>query len=156
LALDLKTNPSQIQERIRLLQTQIQDLERQNQQLLQGQLLSQAKAAIMAQRSQNRSYLILDCGAIDAKSLRMMSDACRDIEANWAYVLYAGQEQQVQVIVTIPKDLQAKLGAAGDWVKRLCHKGGGRPDFAQGGGSKGEEFNQELKLLEQSFAEKLA
>jgi alanyl-tRNA synthetase len=158
LASTLKTSPGQIQERINQLQTQIQGLEQENQSLLQVQLLAKAKAAISTHQAlpQSQAFLILDCGMIDAKLLRMMSDACRDLQPKWAYVLYAIQDKQIQVIITIPKELQAKLGAAGDWVKQLCSKGGGRPDFAQGGGSKGDDFNQQLKHLEVSFAEKLA
>jgi len=154
IAASLKTSPSQIMERMSLLREQMTVLEQQNQQLLQAQLLSQAKAAIAANH-QKVPYLFLDCGALEMKSLRLMTDFCRDLAPEWAFVLYTIVEHQLQVMVSIPKVLQTKLGPAGDWVKRLCSKGGGRPDFAQGGGPLPQDFSQQLQDLDRDFAEKL-
>jgi len=79
-----------------------------------------------------------------------MSDALRDVEPNWMYLLYTVKEEQLHVMVSIPKSLQDALGAAGDWVKQLCTKGSGRPDFAQGGGPIPKDLTDKILAIDKT------
>ena len=100
--------------------------------------------------------MILSCECQDPKNLRLISDACRDIQSEWFYLIYTIQGENLHLVVSIPKVLQSKLGNAGDWVKKLCSKGGGRPDFAQGGGVVPKDLVHELANIEKSIKELLA
>ena len=106
-----------------------------------------AKRKRLQKQGQDLPFLVHACDGMDAKSLRLMSDALRDIEPNWMYLLYTTLDDNLHVIVSIPKALQAKVGSAGDWVKKLCAKGGGRPDFAQGGGPVPHDLAKQISEL---------
>jgi len=157
LAAQLKTNPEQVTERVQQVLQQIQVLQQQNQKFEQKQLLEIAKTAIAKQKEKHHlPYLILSCEGQEPKNLRLISDACRDIQSEWFYLIYTIQGENLHLVVSIPKVLQSKLGHAGDWVKKLCSKGGGRPDFAQGGGTIPQNLAHELSTIEKSIKELLA
>jgi len=148
---ELKTNPEQLAERISQTLAQIQEFQQQCQKLEQKQMVAQAKLAIEHQKNTKPlPYLLMRCDEYDVKSMRLMSDAFRDVEPNWMYLLYTVKEEQLHVMVSIPKSLQDKLGAAGDWVKQLCTKGGGRPDFAQGGGPVPTDLTDKISVIDKT------
>lgn len=135
LGIQLKTIPEQLQDKVTQLLGQIQSLQQQCQKLEQFRLLDIAKQAIAKQKEKHSlPYLFLSCSELEPKSLRLLSDACRDVQPEWMFFLYTTFEQQLHVMVYVPKTLQTKLGTATDWLRKLCAKGGGRPEFAQGGG----------------------
>jgi alanyl-tRNA synthetase len=148
LAKLMKTSPEQLAERISQTLQQMAQLQQECQKLEQKQMVVQAKAAISAQQTEHAlPYLMMRCDDYDMKSLRLMSDALRDVQPEWMYFLYGIQSQQLQVIVSVPKALQTNVGPAGDWVKQLCTKGGGRPDFAQGGDVAPLDLEQKITQL---------
>ena len=154
---ELKINPEQLAERISQTLAQIQGLQQQCQKLEQKQMVAQARLAIEHQKNnQPLPYLLMRCDEYDVKSMRLMSDALRDVEPNWMYLLYTVKEVQLHVMVSIPKSLQDALGSAADWVKQLCTKGGGRPDFAQGGGSVPKDLTDKISAIDKTCQTLLA
>jgi len=153
----LKTNPEQLSERISQTLAQIQGLQQRCQKLEQKQMIAQAKLAVEHQKNnQALPYLLMRCDEYDVKSMRLMSDALRDVEPNWMYLLYTVKEDQLHVMVSIPKSLQDALGSAGDWVNQLCTKGGGRPDFAQGGGPVPKDLTDKISAIDKTCQTLLA
>ena len=74
---------------------------------------------------------------LDKDALRSLSDSLRDRIGRGVVVLVAEHADKVQLLVSVSKDLTAKV-KAGQLVKELAPivggKGGGRPDFAEAGG----------------------
>ncbi|MCC7384752.1 MAG: alanine--tRNA ligase [Deltaproteobacteria bacterium] len=73
-----------------------------------------------------------------AKALREMSDKLRDRLQSGVVVLGTVEEEKASILVAVTKDIAGKAAHAGDLVKvaaqAMSGSGGGRPDFAQGGG----------------------
>ena len=114
-------------------------------------MVAQARLAIEHQKNnQPLPYLLMRCDEYDVKSMRLMSDAFLDVEPNWMYLLYTVKEDQLHVMVSIPTSLKDALGSAADWVKQLCTKGGGRPDFAQGGGPVPEDLTDKISAIDKA------
>ena len=70
--------------------------------------------------------------------------------ASGIVLLGAKKEGKVMLICVVTKDLVARF-KAGDIIRQLSDivggKGGGRPDMAQGGGSKPEELENAFEVL---------
>jgi alanyl-tRNA synthetase len=108
------------------------------------QLQSQVSAAKGAQLSNNAievngvKILVESLDNVDAKALRETTEQLKDKLGNAVVVLASVNDGRVSLVAGVSKALvgQAK---AGDIIKELslkvCGKGGGRPDIAQGGGS---------------------
>jgi len=81
--------------------------------------------------------LIHSAEGIPRKALREMSDKLRDRLQSGVVVLTAVEEGKVALLVAVTKDLTPKIDA-GALVKAATEamegSGGGRADFAQGGG----------------------
>jgi len=74
---------------------------------------------------------------LDKDALRGLSDSLRDRIGRGVVVLAAENDDKVQLLVSVSKDLTSTI-KAGQLVKDLAPivggKGGGRPDFAEAGG----------------------
>jgi alanyl-tRNA synthetase len=144
----LKTSPELLAERVLQNQQHTQKLQQQLQQFEKKLMLHQAREWV-AQHQTN--WMIRREDGYDVKSLRLLSDLLRDLKPHWMFILYSIQGDNINVMVSVPKSLQNQVGSAADWVKILCPRGGGRPDFAQGGGPVPEDLEQQLTRI----AEKL-
>lgn len=145
----LKCTPEQIQERLAHMQQQLQQSQQQCLQWERKWMLLQAREWV----STHSSNWMVRAVDYDAKAMRLFCDALKDLKPEWLFILYSIQGEQLNVMVSIPKGMQARVGSASDWVKILCPRGGGRPDFAQGGGSVSEDLVHKLKAIEEKIAE---
>jgi alanyl-tRNA synthetase len=144
----LKTSPDLLEERITQNQQQVQALQQQLQQYEKKWMLEQARSWVA---KQNNPLLIQRVDEYDVKSLRVLSDLVKDLKPEWMIILYSIQADNIHVMVSVPKGLQAQAGSASDWVKILCPRGGGRPDFAQGGGPIPEDLEQKLAMIKEKL-----
>jgi alanyl-tRNA synthetase len=84
---------------------------------------------------------------LDKDALRGLSDSLRDRLKRGVVVLAAEQDDKVQVLVTVTRDLTARI-KAGALVKELAPivggGGGGRPDFAEAGGRDASKIDEML------------
>jgi len=91
----------------------------------------------------------------DAKSLRDTADQLKDKLASGVVVLAAVDGDKVTLVASITKDLTGKL-KAGDIIKPVAElvggRGGGRPDFAQAGGSRPDKVDDALALVPEIVA----
>ena len=93
---------------------------------------------------------------LDAKSLRDLANAMQQKHTDAVSVLLAANEGKASIIVAIGKDLTGKVDAP-TLVKAAVEAvggkgGGGRPDFAQGGGPEGDKLDDALGAIRQSLA----
>jgi alanyl-tRNA synthetase len=94
---------------------------------------------------------------VPAKELRAMADAIqRKYEAGVAAVISVTEDGKASVVVSVSDDLKGRVDAVAlvrAGVAELGGKGGGgRPDFAQGGGPDGARAEAALAAIERGLA----
>jgi len=87
----------------------------------------------------------------DAKSLRGMVDELRSRLGSAIVLLAAEEGGRVSLALGVTSDLTARF-RAGDLVREVSQvlggKGGGRPDFAQGGGTDAARLDEAFRRLD--------
>jgi len=95
----------------------------------------------------------------DAGKLRTMEDTLRDMEPCVVSVLASAGDEKITIVATCGKTAVEKGVKAGDIIKevaKLCGgSGGGKPDFAMGGGKDASKLNEALAAVEVLVKEKL-
>jgi alanyl-tRNA synthetase len=97
---------------------------------------------------------------IDADTLRQTLDNIKDKLGNAAVVLASvTAEGKVRLAAGVSKDATSRI-RAGDLVNHVAHqvggKGGGRPDFAQAGGTDASNLSAALESVPDWVAQKLS
>jgi alanyl-tRNA synthetase len=97
--------------------------------------------------------------ALDKDALRALSDSLRDRIGRGVVVLAAENDDKVSLLVSVSKDLTARI-KAGQLVKDLAPivggKGGGRPDFAEAGGRDVSKIDELLAAARELVTRTLA
>jgi alanyl-tRNA synthetase len=139
LAESLKTTPDELAVRAEKLLAHVAQLEKELQQHKSGALKDQFENIAKTATKVGDFRVIsqsLDGG--DEKQLREISDRLKDGKHADVIVLGAAGEEKASFVVSVSKDGVAKGLNAGKLAKELSAllqgQGGGRPDFAQGGG----------------------
>ena len=123
---------------------------------------AQAGAAHVASQAQDVNgvkVLVTEMKGIETKELRNSVDGLKDQLKSGVIVLIKSEDGKASAAVGVTKDLVGKI-KAGDVMKfvaeQLGGKGGGRPDFAQGGGAAPADLNALLGKIRTFITEKLA
>jgi alanyl-tRNA synthetase len=91
----------------------------------------------------------------DAKALQEAADRFKDKLGSGVVVLGGVEDDKVRLVAGVTKDLTGKL-KAGQLIqlvaKHVGGSGGGRPDFAQGGGTQPEKLDEALALVAPAIA----
>ena len=98
-------------------------------------------------------------GDADMDTMRGAVDRYRDRYEPAVVVLGARDGGKARIVAGVSKGVQESVPArdlAGAVAERLGGKGGGRADFAQGGGPDGDELEQALESVPDWLAERLA
>ena len=81
------------------------------------------------------SFLVYDAGAVEMKALRGISDEVKKDLKSTLLFIYSRLEGKFAFIITHTGDVKADASAIAKHVAEVVHgSGGGRKDFAQGGG----------------------
>ena len=137
----LKTQTSELPERIALMQDQMKALEKELEQA-RAKLASSAGHALTAQATTTAAgfkLLVTEVKGVDPKDLRSMVDQLKE-QLKSAVVLLATRtdDGKVSLVGGVTADVATKV-KAGDLVGFVAGliggKGGGRPDMAMGGGT---------------------
>lgn len=145
LAADLKTNPPQLTEKVAQLIQETKQLEKNLMRLRQEQVTQSSKALLgEVQVVEGVNLLIKQMSDIDGQDLRGLLDQLKSSLDNAVIVLISLSQARMQVVVGVSKNLIGKVPAAGEWVRYLCGKGGGREDMAQGGGVIPEDLQTKI------------
>ncbi|UNU73567.1 alanine--tRNA ligase [Moraxella nasovis] len=143
---------SQLADKSRSLEKQ---LERLNQKMasLQAQSLTENTKQINGQK-----VLIATINGLDGKALRTLSDDMKSKLHDGIVVLSSVHDDKIAITASVGKNLTGKV-KAGDIIKhttsQLGGKGGGKPDFAQGGATDVEKLPQAMNALSDWLAEQL-
>jgi alanyl-tRNA synthetase len=152
LSQTFKANPGEIFQKVdRLLQRQ-KDLEREILSL-QGKLGHQEVLDLLSQIKELKGIRVLSA-KVDGKDPKQMRDFVDQLKTKIGsgIVLLGGQSQnKVNLIMGVTPDLSKRYNASELIRKISVHiggTGGGRPDFAQAGGTNPEKLDEALRAIE--------
>jgi len=147
----LKAQPSEVVDRAQKLSGRISELEREVKQArtqavnakdLMGEVREVGGVKLLAAR----------VDAPDRRTLGEWAESYRDRMGEGVAVLASVMEDKVAIVAAVSKTLSPKV-KAGDIVRRASEivggKGGGRPDFAQGGGTEISKIEEALAGVEE-------
>jgi len=102
---------------------------------------------------------IVDDASVDINKLRQIEDTLRDWEANVVAVLAVVKDDKVTVLAACGKGAIDKGVKAGDVIReitKICDgSGGGKPDFAMGGGKNVGKLREALSAVDDFVEAKL-
>jgi len=153
----LNAAPAKAAEAVQRLQTDVKRLNREVEQLKVKAALGGAAGAGTSARGassddshdvQGVKLIARRVDGLEKNALRGLSDSLRDKLGSGVIVLASEQDGKVSLVVTVTKDLTARV-QAGRLVKELAPivggGGGGRPDFAEAGGRDASKIDEMLK-----------
>ncbi len=155
----LKAKPETLESKLQALVEQSRSLEKEMHQLKQ-KLASAGSADLVSQTIEVKGVKLLaaELEGIDPKSLRDMVDQLKNKLGSGVVFLATKADGKVPLAAGVTKDLTGNV-KAGDLLKMVAEqlggKGGGRPDFAQGGGSQPENLGKALASITGWLEEKL-
>jgi alanyl-tRNA synthetase len=159
----LKTPPEQLAERISALAKRERKLNKEIEGL--KQLAATAGAATDptgdAKEIVGVKVLATQAAGIQLSGLRDFADRLRDKLGSAVVLAFAEDRGKLSAVCSVSKDLTSRL-KAGDLLKQVFAvtggKGGGRPDFAQGGGGDPAKMDQAIQefypMVEQALQDK--
>src|SRR5690606_25849389 len=159
LARLLKTDRAQLVEKVQQLQARAKTLEKELEQA-RAKLASGGGQSLLDKVREVKGVRVLAArmDGADVKVLREAVDHYKHKLAPAAIVLAAVQEEKVNLIAGVTKDLTARLHA-GELVNHVAAqvggRGGGRPDMAQAGGGKPEGLERALASVADWVGERL-
>jgi alanyl-tRNA synthetase len=88
---------------------------------------------------------------VDAKTLRDLADSAKGKIGSGIVLMSGVQGEKISFIVSVTKDVQARGFSAGtiarNFAKLIDGSGGGKPDFAQGGGKNSPKIDEALVAI---------
>ncbi|MGP4732730.1 MULTISPECIES: alanine--tRNA ligase [unclassified Psychrobacter] len=140
LASQLKVKRPEVAQRVRTMADKQRELEKQLERL--EQKIASAQAANLlddVQMIAGTPVLISTLSGIDGKSIRTLMDDIKSKLPDSVIVLIGDKDDQLALAASVAKSVTAKV-KAGDIIRHLAGelggKGGGKPDYAQGGAPK--------------------
>ncbi len=149
----MQTNPHDVVERVVSSQERLKQLEKEMVQQKQGNLSTIAEDLFKSAKERSEGYKVVSSrlDGLQVAELRSLTDSLRDRLGTSCVCLISTEEEKMQMIVAVSKDLSKKI-SAGDIVKKLIEvsggKGGGRPDLAQAGGGDISKIDDTLSHFE--------
>jgi alanyl-tRNA synthetase len=146
---DVNAKVAQLLERARALERENQDL--------RAKLASGSGQDLTAQTREVNGIkvLVARLDGTDAKALQEAADRFKDKLGSGVVVLGGVEDDKVRLVAGVTKDLTGKL-KAGQLIQLVAKcvggSGGGRPDFAQGGGTLPDKLDEALALVEPAVA----
>lgn len=151
IASQLKAKRPEIAERVQTLADKQRELEKEIERL--GQKLASSQAATIVDDVQSiagHQVLVSHVAGIDGKSIRALMDDIKSKLPETVIVLVGDKEGQLALAASVAKSL-TKTIKAGDIIRHLAGelggKGGGKPDYAQGGAAKPDNFDAIMSAL---------
>ncbi|MCP3897330.1 alanine--tRNA ligase [Moraxella sp.] len=150
---EIETRVTNLSERSRELEKQ---LEKSEQKLASYQAASLLSNAIKLDNGIN--LLVTKADGIDGKSIRGLMDTAKSRLDN-AVIVLVGETKDLALAASVAKGLTDKV-KAGDIIRHLAAelsgKGGGKPDYAQGGAEKSDKLGAVLSALKANLSDTLA
>ena len=139
LSSHLKTSPDQVGERVDQLLSRSRELEKELERL-KGKLASAAGSDLASQASEINDFKLIAAvlDEVDPNSLRETVDQLKNKLGSGVIVLGTAVDDGVRLVAGVTQDLTGRFKAGvivNHVASQVGGKGGGRPDFAQAGGS---------------------
>jgi len=153
----LKSQPRDVPQRLTALVEEKRRLERELSDLRRQMATGGGGNAGPAVQEINGVKLVArKLDGIPAKDLRGMADAIKKDIGSGVVVLISAVDGKASAVVSVSADLTARFNAA-DFIRQITPAiggagGGGRPDFAQGGGADPSGADAALQLVAQALA----
>ncbi|WP_201538876.1 alanine--tRNA ligase [Psychrobacter sp. 1044] len=151
LASQLKVKRPEVAQRVRTMADKQRELEKQLERL--EQKIASAQAANLLDEVQTIAgtpVLISTLSGIDGKSIRTLMDDIKSKLPDSVIVLIGDKDEQLALAASVAKSVTAKV-KAGDIIRHLASelggKGGGKPDYAQGGAPKSANSTSVINAL---------
>jgi alanyl-tRNA synthetase len=151
LASQLKVKRPEVAQRVRTMADKQRELEKQLERL--EQKIASAQAANLlddVQTIAGTSVLISTLSGVDGKSIRTLMDDIKSKLPDSVIVLIGDKDDQLALAASVAKSVTAKI-KAGDIIRHLAGelggKGGGKPDYAQGGAPKSGNSSAVINAL---------
>ena len=151
LASQLKVKRPEVAQRVRTMADKQRELEKQLERL--EQKIASAQAANLLDEVQTIAgtpVLISTLSGIDGKSIRTLMDDIKSKLPDSVIVLIGDKDDQLALAASVAKSVTAKV-KAGDIIRHLAGelggKGGGKPDYAQGGAPKSANSTAVINAL---------
>jgi alanyl-tRNA synthetase len=160
IAETVKASGDNVLDKVQQLLANNKALEKELQQL-KGKLASAAGDELLGKAASvaGVKVLVSEVEGLDSKALRDTADQLRNKLGSGIVVLGQREADKATLIVTVSKDLTARI-KAGDLVSALAvhvgGKGGGRPDQAMAGGNNPDGLPQALAAVLPELGERLA
>jgi len=147
----LKVSPEAIDDRVQQILERSRSLEKDLEELkVRMANASGDELASKAVEIEGIKVLAAQLDGIDAQALRSTVDRLKDQLGTAIVVIASIEEDKVRIAAGVSKDLTSRI-QAGNLVNFVAQqvggKGGGRPDFAQAGGSKPENLENALSSV---------
>ena len=146
----LKVPADQAGERVEKLLEERKAAEKQIAELKRAQFSGTAQSAAQTREIGGISVLVRRADGLGANDLRGLVDDLRGQLKSGVVVVASSEEGKVAIALGVSPDLKDKL-KAGDLVREISAvvggKGGGRPDFAQGGGTDPTKLDAAIERL---------
>ncbi len=159
LASQLKVKRPEVAQRVRTMADKQRELEKQLERL--EQKIASAQAANLlddVQTIAGTPVLISTLSGVDGKSIRTLMDDIKSKLPDSVIVLIGDKDEQLALAASVAKSVTAKV-KAGDIIRHLAGelggKGGGKPDYAQGGAPKAANSSAVINALPAWIAEQL-
>ncbi|WP_044011670.1 alanine--tRNA ligase [Legionella massiliensis] len=154
MAAKLKTNTSNVRDKLSQF---LHESKQQEKELarLQAKLVAKSGADLLAdvQKINDVNLLIKQLGSMDSQTLRTTLDQLKSSMENAVIVLIAIEQEKMNVVAGVSKNLLGRVPTAAMLVKHLCGKGGGREDMAQGGGRVPDDLDDKISQIQAMIAE---
>ncbi|EMH9470831.1 alanine--tRNA ligase [Proteus mirabilis] len=149
----LKSDGSNLVEKIKTVQEKYRSLEKELQQLKDQQAAQESSSlGSQAKNVKGIKLLVRELNNVEPKMLRTMVDDLKNQLGSAIIVLSTISDGKVSLIVGVTKDLTAKI-KAGELIsfvaQKIGGKGGGRPDMAQAGGTDVEALPAALASVDE-------
>jgi alanyl-tRNA synthetase len=146
----LKVPAEQAGERVEKLLDERKAAEKQIAELKRAQFSGAAQSAAQTREVGGVSVLVRRADGLGANDLRGLVDDLRGQVKSGVVLVASSEEGKVALALGVSPDLKDKL-KAGDLVREISAvvggKGGGRPDFAQGGGTDPSSLDAAIERL---------
>lgn len=159
LASQLKAKRPDVAQRVRTMVDKQRELEKELERLQQKMASAQAANLLdEVQSIADTPVLISTLSGIDGKSIRTLMDDIKSKLPDSVIVLIGDKNEQLALAASVAKSVTAKI-KAGDIIRHLAGelggKGGGKPDYAQGGAPKSDSAKAVIDALPAWIAEQL-
>lgn len=154
VAQKLKTSTTNVSDKLSQF---LHDAKQQEKELtrLQAKLAAKSGTDLLSQVEavNDVNLLVKQLDGMDSQALRTTLDQLKSSLDKAVIVLFAIEQEKMNVVAGVSKNILGRVPTAAMLVKHLCGKGGGRDDMAQGGGRVPDDLEEKIAQIKTMIVE---